>query len=238
MLPTKHDRELGKHLKEQMQFYSTLIKPNDLCFDIGGNVGFKTNVFLNLKARVITLEPQQSCVDILEAKYGKRAVILQKGAGEFNEVKEFYVSDNSQLSSFSKDWLIELKKTRFKDSSVKTIEKIEIVTLDSLIGTYGNPGFIKIDVEGYELEVLKGLSKPFGVLSFEYAVPENLNGTIACLKYLKGKYQNLVCNYLICNETNWVLNKWVPVDEMIAKVQQGSFIATYAGDIYIKNENY
>ncbi len=45
---------------------------------------------------------------------------------------------------------------------------IEIVTLDGLIARYGVPDFIKIDVEGYEDAVLRGLSHPVKALSFEF----------------------------------------------------------------------
>ena len=39
----------------------------------------------------------------------------------------------------------------------KSSEKIEIKTLDSIIKEQGEPNFIKIDVEGFEFNVLKGL---------------------------------------------------------------------------------
>lgn len=234
--PTKYDKGEKQFLEEQIKFYAPFIKPNTLCFDIGGNVGFKTNVFLHLKAKVVTVEPQADCVEILNAKYGQRAIILQKGVGAFNEVKEFYVSDNSQLSSFDKGWLNELQKTRFADSKVRAVEKVEIVTLDSLIEIYGTPNFIKIDVEGYELEVFKGLNKSFGILSFEYAVPERLNEVVSCLQLLKDKYVGLACNYSCGNHCDrFVLEKWMSIAEMLMHVQLDSFSRTFAGDIYIKN---
>ena len=233
-LPTAHDRDQQQFLNEQMQFYAPLIKPNELCFDIGGNVGFKTNVFLQLGARVITLEPQQACVEILEAKYGKKATILQKGAGAVNEIKEFYVSSNSALSSFTKGWVDEFKESRFAGSTVNSIEKIEIVTLDSLIDIYGKPAFIKIDVEGFELEVLKGLSRDFGSLSFEYAVPEKKANVVAALEYLQNNYEGLVCNHAVCDNNSFVLKEWIPIDTMIHYVQQVYFNSTFAGDVYVK----
>ena len=52
-----------------MAFYSPFIKKNDLCFDIGANVGRKTDIFLKLGARVIAVEPQPECIHFLQKKY-------------------------------------------------------------------------------------------------------------------------------------------------------------------------
>jgi hypothetical protein len=45
---------------------------------------------------------------------------------------------------------------------------VPMTTLDALIAAHDKPSFIKIDVEGYEEEVLAGLSQPVKALSFEF----------------------------------------------------------------------
>jgi FkbM family methyltransferase len=235
ILPTKYDKQQKMFFEQQVRFYAPFIHKNDLCFDIGGNVGDKAAIFLNLNAKVIIVEPQDSCVKILNEKFGGTAVILQKGAGSLNTVKKFYVANNSQISSFEKDWVTGLKDTRFTDVVVQKVEDIEIITLDSLIETYGTPDFIKIDVEGYELEVLKGLNKGFTMLSFEYAVPEKLGDAVKCLLLLKNKYTDLICNYTIGNcPAAFNLSNWIPIDEMLNYVQEDYFKNSFAGDIFVK----
>jgi len=43
-----------------------------------------------------------------------------------------------------------------------------VTTLDALIATHGRPAFVKIDVEGFEADVIAGLSTPIPALSFEF----------------------------------------------------------------------
>jgi hypothetical protein len=56
-------------------------------------------------------------------------------------------------------------------------------TLDELIARYGEPAFCKIDVEGTELDVLRGLSHPLKALSFEY-IPAATDIAVACVDRL------------------------------------------------------
>lgn len=235
VFPTAFDRQQQKFTREQLEFYRAVINRGDLCFDVGANVGFKTGVFLQLGARVVALEPQQHCVDILRAKYGAQVTILQKGAGAVNEVKDFYVSNHSALSSFDGNWVDELSKGRFAGSKVQSVERIEIVTLDSLITQFGKPQFIKIDVEGFETEVLKGLSKPFGCLSFEYAVPEKINGVVSSLELLQQKFNHLQCNYAIENNSSFALHEWLSIEQMLEFVRTIDFTNSFAGDVYVRN---
>jgi hypothetical protein len=46
--------------------------------------------------------------------------------------------------------------------------RVQVVSLDDLIARFGEPAFVKIDVEGSEPAVLAGLSRPVRALSFEY----------------------------------------------------------------------
>ena len=107
---------------------------------------------------------------------------MTKGLCEKECIRTFHLSNASTISSFSDEWISSVKNTRFKGFNRDRTMEVEMTTLDKLIETYGIPVFIKIDVEGYELEVLKGLSKPVRLISFEYTVPERPDRVIDCIR--------------------------------------------------------
>ncbi|MFU8825226.1 FkbM family methyltransferase, partial [Yoonia sp.] len=49
-----------------------------------------------------------------------------------------------------------------------SVQNVQVTTLDALIAEEGVPRYIKIDVEGFELDVLSGLSRPVAIISVEY----------------------------------------------------------------------
>jgi len=233
-LPTKHDKKQRKLYQERFSFYSQFIDKGDLCFDIGANIGDRTQIFLELGANVFSVEPQESCCQNLKKRFGNKITLIEKGVGSKEEVKDFYISNYSQVSSFSTEWIDNLKRERFKDAEWNKKVQIEITTLDNIIPVNKIPGFIKIDVEGFELEVLKGLSKPFKYLSFEFAVPDNLDNLIKCLQQLQSSHDNLHCNYAVLDNTFLELTNWISIDEMVQVASGKEFSDNNAGDIYIK----
>lgn len=232
--PTTHDKFLKKLHQDRLIFYQQFIDKGDLCFDIGANVGDRTKIFLELGASVASVEPQKSCCTILQKKFGNKITLIQKGVGSKNEIKDFFISTHNQLSTFSEEWIDTIKANRFKESEWNEVEKIEIVTLDSLINQNGSPKFIKIDVEGFELEVFKGLSQSFKYLSFEFAVPDNLNNLMLCLLQLEKSYNNLLFNYAVMDNAFLELKNWVTIYEIKNIIQSSNFSENSAGDIYVK----
>ena len=160
-----------------------LINKGDLYFDIGAHLGDKSKPFIEKKIKTIMVEPIPACVKSLKKLYSKNSIvkIIPKGLGSKNTKK--ILSINKEMpttSTFAKHW----KSGRFSNLKWPDKIQVQITTLDSLIKKFGNPQYIKIDVEGYELNVIKGLTKKSGIISFE-VTSEFFSDAIKCLDYLK-----------------------------------------------------
>ena len=215
-------------------FYSSFVKKNDLCFDVGSNMGNRIEPLLQIGAKVLAVEPQKKCYDFLKQKYGDKIILITKGLSDKNEVKKFYISDASPNSSFSEEYINAVKATRYKGYSWDEVAEVEMTTLDSLIETYGVPIFIKIDVEGYELEVIKGLNTPVKLISFEYTTPEQTVKAIDCINHIEKINNNIQCNYSIGESMKLALANWLPANKMKEHIFSKQFINTAFGDIYIR----
>jgi FkbM family methyltransferase len=165
------------------QLYRTLIKPGDLVFDVGAHVGGRTGVFLSLGARVVAVEPDESSLAALRRDFGEDArvtIVPEAVSNEAGEADLFICSEASTLTTMSRDWM----SGRFADYKWDRVKRIKTTTLDSLIAEHGVPAFCKIDVEGFELDVLRGLTRPVPALSIEF-VSENLDAVHQCLDRLE-----------------------------------------------------
>ena len=150
--------------------YRRWVQSGDLVFDIGANLGNRTRVFAALGACVVAVEPQAHCRGALRWQFwlNRRVQILAAAAGRDNTPQRLVEFNTDVLSSMNPEWIAAARQSgRFGE--LKTIREVMVpcVTLDQLIARHGRPAFSKIDVEGYEAEVLAGLSQSCGTLSFE-----------------------------------------------------------------------
>ena len=218
---------------ERKEFYSEFIKSGDLVFDVGANKGNRTVIFLELGAKVIAVEPQKECYEHLTKRFGDKIDLIKLGLGEKESTETMYVSGSTLISSFSKNHVDMMQEDRFKGADWGDTIEIKMTTMDKLIEKYGTPAFCKIDVEGYEYDVLKGLSRPLKGLSLEYIVPENTQVLVDCLTHLSN-LGSIECNFSYGESMKYNLPKWKSGKEMIDFVQTKEFTDTSYGDVYIK----
>jgi FkbM family methyltransferase len=149
-------------------------------------VGDRVDTFLKLGSRVVAIEPQSRCIRYLMLRFGKnnRVKIVQKGLDEQVGDRVLYLNRESSMSSMSTVQIVRnTSRPMFSKDRWDRAVTVPVTTLDQLIDTYGDPAFCKIDVEGFEFQVLKGLSRSVKALSYEYT-PENIGNAISCIDRL------------------------------------------------------
>jgi len=237
----KRDFEKWKVEEEQRQFpikqafYKQFIQPGDLVFDIGANVGNRVEVFLALGAKVVAIEPQPACAVILRQKFGDRIQIENVGLGSKPGELDMHIATDSTISTFSSDFIAATGSERFKQHKWVDTIKVPITTFDALIEKYGVPVFAKIDVEGFETEVLKGLHQPIPALSLEYCVPELQTNLNDCMNMLSALSNHATFNYAAVEEMKLVLDDWQDAATFAATTNSKTFVDTLFGDVYCKS---
>lgn len=225
---------IPKQKRKAKKFYSQLVDKNELVFDIGANRGNRVDPFLRIGARVIAVEPQPNCVDFLRKKFGNRITVIPKGIGEKVGSLTLHISDSDVLSSFDKEWIDDLKKTRWKDTSWEKTVEVEIDTLDNLIDEYGMPKFIKIDTEGFEYYVLRGLSQKVRCVSFEYNTPEEKHRLLNCLDRMHEISLDYKFNYSIGESMLMESSTWMDYHSFRPFAETKEFQNSGFGDVYAK----
>lgn len=140
-----------------------------LCFDIGANRGDFTIAALDKGYDVIALEPAPRVFRELVSNfiYNPRVTPLKYAvSGSDYKHIEFFEADEDGLSTMNEDWLTD-ETMPYAGKPYRTITA-KTITIDTLAEIYGVPDLIKIDVEGAEWQVFKGLSSKMGMITFEW----------------------------------------------------------------------
>jgi FkbM family methyltransferase len=226
-------------LKEQLywkptrrRFYSQFVKKGDLCFDIGANLGTRTEAFRKLGATTIAVEPQDVCVASLKKRWGKdkKVRIVQKAVGaQEGEITLAICTKDNEKSSCSAEWMGISQNGSLKGLVWDMRVRVQMTTLDKLIEEFGIPTFCKIDTEGFEWECIQGLSQPIKALSLEF-LTEHVFPAINSIHRLAElgltKY-----NYSIAESMELALNGWTGADEICKILENYPDRYTY-GDVY------
>jgi FkbM family methyltransferase len=221
--------------QKALKFYSEFIRPGETCFDIGANRGNRTKIFEAIGARVIAVEPQSGCARLLRRAFGDKSsvTVVESACSDYQGRAQLMIAGYDGLSSLSADWISAVSATgRFGNTGWTVEADVAVTTLDSLISSYGDPTLIKIDVEGSEMNVLKGLTRTVRCLSFEFT-PEYIGAALDCVSYLTTLgFQYF--NFSAEESMRLTYREWLKADRIIEQLMGYERSTTFFGDIYAR----
>lgn len=139
---------------KMVKLFQTLIKKDDVVIDVGANIGCTSILFGELANQVISFEPSPTTFNLLQQNIKQSGLenitLLNSALGSNPGVSEITYAESNRSGGFISN------KTTITTGHVT--EQIEIEKLDNIIHdlNISKLDFMKIDVEGFEKEVIEG----------------------------------------------------------------------------------
>ncbi len=141
-------------MEEELRHLDSFVGRRDVALDVGANVGFYTYRLARLFPRVLAFEPNDGVTHDLKSWMPPHVQLIEKA-----------ISSHAGEATLKLPWVgggvydgwASLEPNNLPTAERYTEKTVKLDCLDSWINE--NVSFIKIDVEGHELEVLRGASK-------------------------------------------------------------------------------
>jgi FkbM family methyltransferase len=149
---------LNVYEPQETSFFLSVCKPGAVFLDIGANSGYYTALFLSRAARdsrVIAIEPDPECFAFLE-----RTVAANKRGGNATCVR-VAVSDRCGAGRLYRNGANRGDNRLYNHDLATSSCEVELATVDCILARLGSPAvdLIKMDVQGLEAKVLRGMAR-------------------------------------------------------------------------------
>jgi FkbM family methyltransferase len=227
------DRTKLAQRKAMLALYGQFVPNGSLVFDVGANKGTYVEMFQELGARIVAMEPNPALHERLNILAQRGNLVLEKCAvGDRPGTATLNVCSDPGMSTLSDRWLKTAQTSEIHSGVTwnATVE-VPVTTLNDLAQKHGIPHFVKIDVEGFEKETLLGMSFAPQGLSFEFHV-DLMDIATTCLRHpvFAAGY---TFNYISGLDPEFKLSKWLQTIDMIDLLNQLHSQEEY-GDIFCK----
>lgn len=221
-------------------FASRFVRAGELVFDVGANVGERSALYLSLGARVVAVEPQPRLAAGLRERFAGEPgfTLIEAGLGASAGEAELAMATYHTVASMSPEWVRRVRASgRFEGIDWPRTIRVPVTTFDELIVRFGVPAFAKIDVEGFEDQVLAGLSRAPEALSFEFT-PEHADSTGRCIDRLesiaRARFVAYEYNLGLGEHTQLAMTTWVSAEVLRARLAGFRDDRVVFGDVYAR----
>jgi FkbM family methyltransferase len=220
-------RNVAREAKSMRRFYRQFFRSGDIVFDVGANVGDYAEAFSDLGACVVAIDPNPDTADSLQKLARIYDIKVERCAvGDCPGTATMNLCQFSHFATLSNKFLEETKGSPdYEGVEWKQQVEVPLVTLDQLAERYGQPVFVKIDLEGYEDKVVSGMSFRPNSLSFEFTT-RSKDIAFRALSRLDGYEFNAVAG----RSFDMLHSQWMSRDEIISWIDHYS--QTQHGDIF------